>query len=73
MVSLFCILCGAEFRSHGTIPARCPCCVQTTRWTTRAGLDVPTVRYTLTPMDLKLLRALKIDPEVPPFVGTVPS
>ncbi len=68
MVSLFCVLCGEEFRSLGTIPISCKRCLQVTKWTTLAGLDVPAVRYVLTPLDVQFLKAMKIDPELPPIL-----
>jgi len=73
MVSLFCVLCGEEFRSNGTIPATCPRCLSTTRWTTSACLDMPKVRWELNRNDRRFLRSLRIDPEMKTEIGTIPS
>ena len=73
MVSLFCVLCGEEFRSYGTIPPSCPRCLQTTRWTTCAGLDIPKVRWELTTNDKRFLHGIKVDVEETPEIGSVPS
>jgi len=73
MVTLFCVLCGEAYRSCGTIPKTCPRCLQTTRWTTRACVEIPTVRYALSWMDVRFLHSLRIDPEVRPFIDFVAS
>ena len=70
MVSLFCVLCGEEFRSYGTIPPSCPRCLQTTRWTTRSGVEIPKVRWELNHNDRRLLHSMRIDAEEIPEIGT---
>jgi hypothetical protein len=73
MVTLWCVLCGEAYRSSGTIPPSCPRCLQTTRWTTRASVDIPKVRYALSWMDVRFLHSLRIDPEERPFIDSVAS
>ncbi len=70
---VFCSRCWTAHAFFGEWPHKCDKCDRITRWITASMLDVPKIPYTLTPKDCALLHALRIDPELPPVVGTVES
>lgn len=66
MTVIFCSQCWEPYRSHGSLPERCPCCQKSTTWRTAAMMDDPRTAYELSGKDVALLHALKIDPETTP-------
>lgn len=77
---LYCRACleGLRFQG-GEMPKHCTRCgfgkaeEDMRVWLTLEELPEPTQPYVVTPNDAKLLHSFRIDPELPPVVGTVES
>ncbi len=67
-ILLFCTRCWTGYASIGEVPVKCPACDRVTRWVTKFPQDRPTVPYVLSVNDAQFLKALKIDPELPPIL-----
>ncbi len=67
-ILLFCTRCWTGYASIGEVPVRCPACDRVTRWVTKFPETQPKVPYILSVNDATFLKALKIDPELPPIL-----
>lgn len=62
---LYCTRCWTGQSFLKDWPAKCPACDRVVRWATASMLDSPSVKWELTPKDVRTLRALWISPERP--------
>jgi hypothetical protein len=63
---LYCRKCSVGYGSVGEVPRVCPACVEETTWTTAPKVKKrePRVPWTLSTMDARFLRSIRIDAEL---------
>ena len=64
---LYCRKCSVGYASIGEVPPVCPGCERETTWTTvpKSKKRDPLIPWTLSEMDSRFLRSIRIDAELP--------
>jgi hypothetical protein len=68
---LYCRKCSVGYGSAGEVPPVCPACERETTWTTAPKKRDPAAPWTLSVMDARFLRSIRIDAELPERVPSV--